>query len=955
MFNTIKDNFIRLVTSRLFVLLLVMFCLGGGLVYRLFQLQIVDGATYQDNFKLKIKKEKTIASTRGNIYDRNGELLAYNELAYSVTLEDVFESGSTKNPVLNDTIYKVINMIESNNDKVINDFNIIIDDNGNFSYAVKDTQLLRFLADVYGHSKTDDLKYAEKTATPDDVIEYLGGAGYYGVGDYTDPNDRETFQVGLGYTKEELLKIITIRYAMSANSFQKYIPTIIASDVSEETVAVIMENSASLEGVSITEDTVRKYVDSVYFSGILGYTGKASQEELDTLQLENKNYALTDMIGKSGIEKELELSLQGTKGTETVYVDNMGKVIETSDRVEPIAGNDLYLTIDKNLQEATYHILEQKIAGILVTKIKNIKEYIPQANASASSIEIPIYDVYFALFNNNIIKFNEMAEENADPTEKVVYQNFLTRQKSVCDEINTELLETGTVYSKLTPEFKAYESYIVTMLKSDNVGILQESAIDTSDPTYIAWKTDETISLKEFLNYAISKNWIDITKLDLDSQYSDSEEIYKTLLSYITEKLYSDNEFSKIIIKYMIKNNLISGQQVCQILCEQEIISVTEEVYNSLVSGQTSPYTFMIDRITNLEITPAQLALDPCSGSVVVTNVGGEVLALVSYPGYDSNRLANQIDAEYYSEITSDLSNPLWNYATQQRSAPGSTYKMVSASAGLEEGVISTRDTINCIVTFDKLAPTIHKCWNANGHGALNVVGALENSCNYFFYEVGFRLSNDGTGYNSDLGIAKLNKYADMFGLSETSGIEIPELTPRVTTEYSVPSAIGQGNNDFTTVGLARYVTTVANSGTCYNLSLLDKLTDSSGNTVTDYTPVVRNTIDFQASTWDALHMGMRKVVESKSYYADLGVNVAGKTGTAQESTLRPSHALFVAYAPYENPEIAIATRIAYGYASDYAAETSRDVIKYYYGLDTEDAIITGTADQLDATGNNRD
>ena len=113
----------------------------------------------------------------------------------------------------------------------------------------------------------------------------------------------------------------------------------------------------------------------------------------------------------------------------------------------------------------------------------------------------------------------------------------------------------------------------------------------------------------------------------------------------------------------------------------------------------------------------------------------------------------------------------------------------------------------------------------------------------------------------------------------------------------------------------------------------------------------VRNELTFADTTWDAIQSGMRQVVESKSYYKDLGVTVAGKTGTAQESRGRPNHALFVCYAPYEEPEIAIATRIEYGYTSDYAAETTRDVIKYYFGLENEDNLITGEADDLEASG----
>ena len=296
--------------------------------------------------------------------------------------------------------------------------------------------------------------------------------------------------------------------------------------------------------------------------------------------------------------------------------------------------------------------------------------------------------------------------------------------------------------------------------------------------------------------------------------------------------------------------------------------------------------------------------------------------------------------------MRSDLSNPLWNYATQQKTAPGSTFKMVSATAALCENVVNTHTTINCKGIFDRFTNEPYRCWVYPGaHGSLSVSEGIENSCNSFFYEVGYQLSQtpDGT-YDAELGLDKLSKYADMFGLSEKSGIEIEESVPEISDEYPVLSAIGQGTNNYTTVGLARYVTTIATNGTCYNLTLLDKVTDSNGNLIKDYSSSVRNIVELPSNYWNAIHSGMRKVVEKKSYYHDLGITVAGKTGTAEENRNRANHALFVSYAPFDNPEITISTRIAFGYTSEYAANLTRDIYKYYYGLEEEDAILTGTA-----------
>lgn len=952
LFERLKENFLNAVNIRLMILTVIFIALGAVMIYRVFDLQIVKGETYLNEFQLKTTKERTLASTRGNIYDRNGNYLAYNELAYNVTIEDVYESGRNKNANLNATIYELIKMIERCGDSIVNDFNVILDKDGNYAFAVEGRQLQRFLADVYGYTSIDEMEYKHATKTASEVVYDLCDSDRFGIGNYEDPGDRSTFVPGMGYTKEETLQILTIRYAMNANSFQKYIATTVASNVSEETVAVVMENSNELLGVSVAEDTVRKYVDSVYFSQIIGYTGKISQEELSTLKEQNPNYDLNDTVGKSGIEYSMEAQLQGTKGSEDVVVDNMGKVIKTSNRIEPIAGNDLYLTIDKDLQMTVYNILESKLASILLTKIQNIKEY--DAESVGRDIPIPIDDVYFALFNNNIINTAHFTESSAGENEKAVHQSFLEKKAQVEKELEEELLMKKTPYNQLSQEYQVYESYIASMLYSN--AVIMESKVDTSDETYIAWTKDEVISLNEYLNYVIANNWIDVSKLDLNSQYSQSEEIYEQLVAYIFENIDNNTEFNKKIYKYMIHDNQITGKQVCSILLEQNIVEPEEEELERFYRGAITPYEFMRNRIRNLDITPAQLALDPHSASVVLTDVNtGEVLALVSYPGYDNNRMANGVDAEYFSSLLNDLSTPMINYATYQKTAPGSTFKIVSATAGLMEGAVELSTEISCTGTFDKIEPPPH-CWiwPRGSHGMLNVTEGIEHSCNNYFYELGYRLGTVNDRYVPDIGLNKLTKYADMYGLTEKSGVEIEEAEPKVSDTDAVRSAIGHGTNNFTTVGLARYVTTIANGGTCYNLTLLDKVTDHNDNVLEDYHAEIRNTIEMDSSYWNAIHTGMRRVVEGKSYFRDLSIPVAGKTGTAQENKSRPNHALFIGYAPYENPEIAMAVRVANGYTSDYTAQIAKDIVKYYYNLADEDE-IAGTASELSGGSLNAD
>ncbi|MBD5551349.1 MAG: penicillin-binding protein [Lachnospiraceae bacterium] len=946
MFDRIKDKILNMILSREFILILAIFLCGGVLINRLFTLQIVNGASYLENFQLTIRKERSIPATRGNIYDRNGKLLAYNELAYSVTIEDVYESGRTKNRDINETIYKTIRLIEQSGDEVISDFDIYLDSSGNYQYSVSDNALLRFLGDVYGRADINELEYKEKTASPDDVIEYLCSSKRYGIGTYTVNEDGTlTFEPCVGYTKDEILKILTVRYALSSNSYQKYIATTIATDINEKTVAVVSENIQYLDGVSIAEGTIRKYVNSVYFSHIIGYTGKIPSEKLLEYTQKDSTYALNDQVGVAGIEASMEDTLRGQKGSEVIYVDSFGKVIESTDHVEPAAGNDIYLTLDTELQTAAYNILEQKIASIVVSRIENIKEYVPAENAGSSKIKIAIYDVYNALIENSIIDISHFSERDAKETEQNVAEKYKKQQAYVEEKLRDELLVTKTPYDQLSTEYQVYMLYIVSLLGNNNIILTDE--IDDTDEVYLAWRQDENIPLEQYLRHCIAERWIDVTKLDIENDYADSEEIYEVLVDYILKKLATDSTFEKRIYRYMIKNDVISGREVCQILCEQKIVEVDSEVEDRLYNGGITAYQFMLDRITNLDITPAQLALEPCSGSMVVTDVNtGDTLALVSYPGYDTNRLANSIDAEYYAKLMNDDARPMYSRATQERTAPGSTYKMVSATAGLSEGVISLSSTITCSGPFDKITPSPHCHIYPGAHGSMNVTSAIQKSCNSYFYEMGYRLGSIGDSYNSERGTDMLAKYADMYGLSETSGLELEESDPKISTEDAVRSSIGQGNNNYTTAQLARYVTTVANSGTCYNLTLIDKITDKNGFLLEERNAEVRNYVEMDNSYWNAIHTGMRRVVEGMSYYAGLGVNVAGKTGTAEQSERHPNHALFVSYAPYENPEISVTVRIANGYSSSYAAQTAKDFYTYYYKLDDEENILTGQADE---------
>ena len=399
LFEFLKKFSKKLISSRLFVLSVVMIGLFAVLFQRIFVLQIINGEEYLDNYTLRIQKERITSGTRGSIYDRNGKLLAYNELSYSVTIEDngIYSSNDEKNRKMNEELHTVIHMIEDKGDTITNTFSIVKKDRGAYEFNLSGKALKRFLADVYGHTKTDDLKYNKRlgynegSATPEQVMEYLQkGFGIYVEGrEYEDKVPEDTVY----YEEEDAYKITLLRYAISQNSYQRYVQTTIAQNVSDETVAVIKENSEILQGIDVMEDSIRKYEDSVYFSHIIGYTGKISQAEYDELSKKDDSYTLNDVIGKSGIEQVMDQELQGTKGTEKFYADSVGRITEIIEKIDASSGNDIYLSIDWELQKAVYGMLEQELAGIIYANIENIKEY-DTSTGTASDIKIPVDDVY---------------------------------------------------------------------------------------------------------------------------------------------------------------------------------------------------------------------------------------------------------------------------------------------------------------------------------------------------------------------------------------------------------------------------------------------------------------------------------------------------------------------------------------------------------------------------------
>ena len=334
-------------------------------------------------------------------------------------------------------------------------------------------------------------------------------------------------------------------------------------------------------------------------------------------------------------------------------------------------------------------------------------------------------------------------------------------------------------------------------------------------------------------------------------------------------------------------------------------------------------------------------------GAAVVLDVNtAELLACASYPTYSLTDFQ-----EDYDDISTDPLSPMLNRALNGLYPPGSTFKMVTGIAGLEEGIVEPDTIINTTGTYMYYAPSYTpKCWikrqYGTSHGKQNVSQAIMNSCNYYFFDVG-RL----------LGIDRIGDYAARFGLAQKTGLELPEKTgimagPEYTeslggTWYdgsTLSVAIGQESSQFTPIQLANYIATLVNGGTRNATHLLKEVKSSDYSSILEtYEPEVLSTIEIEDENMEAVKAGMLMLTTEGSvrkYFQGLDFQVGAKTGSAQVSANTQSHAVFVCFAPYENPEVAMAIVVEHGGSGGELAAIASDVLSHYFSARETQEVI---------------
>ena len=908
--------------NRLFVLLVIVAAIFAVLVCRLFYMQIVNGEEASAGITSSVTREVSMPAARGNIYDRYGRPLAVNEAAFSIEIDD---SIAVDYEDKNEQVVKLYEKMKENGYTVTDNLPISRDTEPKFTISGDELEewktdigldkkqmrydaarTLEYLYDSYGLDETVDenkkreivslgINISDKNIMIMNLIMTIESNGGEIVDELPISEDRPyTFIIEnekeiqrwkkdvsmegeeLDYTAEESMeylidlfgipqnmspamqrKLAAVRYSLYLQRFKKYQPVTVAREINDKIIAEVKENLDIFPGVSVETESMRKYEEGDKFSNILGYIRQISDEELK--EYEQYGYDSGDIVGKTGIEKVMELELNGKDGKMLVEVDNMGRKISTLETEAPVSGNDVFLTIDKDLQIAAYNYLEDALAEAIITRLTSELEK-----------DVPV----------------------------------------TLKQLFTSMIESGSI--SVSSIMKAEEGYQLTL-----------------------------------------KNLILSYNKDID--ISDSEQ--KTAAKQVLTKAVEDGTLSYTTMIF--------------VMLEQGIITADDNYRARIVSGELSPLEIIIDKLRTGDLTPAETNLNPCSGSVVVSDVNsGKTLALVTYPSYDNNELVNTFNNEYYNKLLEDPSTPLVNRPLMQKKAPGSTLKMVTAVAALETGIITPEQTIKDEGLFTKAGTPYARCMiyslNGSTHGYVNVSHALEVSCNYFFYDVSYMLGGETDDPTSLKGITILDEYYDAFGLNSPTGMEIgenppsmaspsykeeimkwqnPEATPsqtRWTAGDTIRAAIGQSVNSFSAASMNKYIATLANGGTRYKMHLIDKVKTSDGSVTQQTEEVVENIMEIDRENLDAVYEGMRLVTQGskgtlRNVFKDFPIDVAAKSGTAEENKNNSSHSWFVGFAPYDNPQIAVTVMIPFGDVSGSpAAVTARNIIGEYMGLNYE-------------------
>ena len=470
----------------------------------------------------------------------------------------------------------------------------------------------------------------------------------------------------------------------------------------------------------------------------------------------------------------------------------------------------------------------------------------------------------------------------------------------------------------------------------------------------------DTKSVRTYNNGTLAAHVIGYTRTISDDEYKERKDTYemddiigKTGIEAVFEEYLKGTSGEKQV--EMSVDGTITGEYTTK-----DAIAGSDVVLTIDANLQKVTEEALANCVEKIKSGGFAETYDARGGSAVVMDVNtGDVLAMASYPSYEPQWFVGKLETDKWNYMNDSKTHPLLNKAIQGTYEPGSIFKMITAISGLESGTITPKEKINDTGVYRKYGLEM-KCWYYTsyhrGHGYVNVTQALQHSCNYFFYETGDRT-----------GIDAIAKYALHFGLGKKTGIELPsEQTGTLAQREdgwgpgdTLNASIGQGDNSFTPVQIAKYISSIANGGTIVQPTIVKTILNADGTEVpkeeidnfVNQKLGIDNTddgIQINPENIQIAREGMRMATSEAggtaySRFKDFKVEVAGKTGSAEagvdENQKDIVNAWFVCFAPYENPEVAVVVLVENGGHGNYAAEVARDVLDQYFGMNETSSV----------------
>lgn len=617
--------------------------------------------------------------------------------------------------------------------------------------------------------------------------------------------------------------------------------------------------------------------------------------------------------------------------------------------VEAARGNILDRTGDKIAtvtEKYNLDLYKSKIESNVLndTLLKVIKILEGNGDTYIDNLPISINPIQFTISEEEQIKWKKQNKISEDKSAEETFN--LLKEKY---EINNEDIETARKIMAMRYEIKI-NGYSTTKAVRIAKNISRTSALQFNEQTEsLPGVTVISQPVRQYTRGNLASHIIgyvgQINQTELkgkEEEYNLNDDIGKTGIEYVFEKYlkgsngvkYIDMSVEGAVQDEAIMQEAVSGSDII-LTIDSKLQDVAEQALKNniikIASGAFGKRT------------------DTKSGAVVVMDVNtGEVLAMASYPDFQPNDFIGGISSDKWNEYNTNPARPLYNRAIQGEYAPGSTFKMVTAIAALESGKVNTRERVSCTGIYPRSYKPVCWLWTSNhkGHGSLAISDAIKHSCNYFFYEMGYRM-----------GIDVLEKYATYLGLGGKTGIELSgeangTLAKRSIVENkggtwyladTLSASIGQSYNNFTPIQMAKYTSMIANGGRDIDVTIVKNVTNAdltevkqSVNEKLGIKEEQKEDLTFKDQNIKAVLEGMRSVTSDNggtaySIFKNFNIEVGGKTGSAEAG--EKTNGWFVGFAPYDKPEIAVVVLVENAGHGSYTAEVARDIIAEYFGM----------------------